>query len=281
MENSNKDLWDPEARKQCLRQWMKEEDKENKMVEIKRINLNNPAKDKVVNSKEEKSHVSYSEKTISEAHKILLQNVERDMGSEILNVLKNEKSETDNENKLHDCYLQSLKDNRISKDAYYLNIAKEVSSRGTCLRRNYGAVIVKNDEIVSTGYTGAPRGRVNCNVIGRCIRQERNVPSGERYEICRSVHAEMNAIISASRKDMIGATLYLYGWDVENNCEKKYPKPCTLCERMIINSGIKKVITLYETIYVEDLIDNDASYKDLNIASEAGGKRIYKKMLNY
>lgn len=247
MENSNKDLWDPEARKQCLRQWMKEEDKENKMNDLKRIDLDNPAKDKVVNS----------------------------------NMVENENTETDNENKLHNYYLQSLKDNRISKDAYYLNIAKEVSSRGTCLRRNYGAVIVKNDEIVSTGYTGAPRGRANCNAIGRCIRQERNVPSGERYEICRSVHAEMNAIISASRKDMIGATLYLYGWDVENNCEKKYPKPCTLCERMIINSGIKKVITPYETIYVEDLIDNDASYKDLNITSEAGGKRIYKKMLNY
>ena len=269
MENSNKDLWDPEARKQCLRQWMKEEDKENKMAELKRIDLNNLAKDKVVNS---------AEKAMREAHENASQNIDRAMEDEILKMVNNENIETYNENKLHGYYLQSLKDNRISKDAYYLNIAKEVSSRGTCLRRNYGAVIVKNDEIVSTGYTGAPRGRANCNAIGRCIRQERNVPSGERYEICRSVHAEMNAIISASRKDMIGATLYLYGWDVENNCEKKCPKPCTLCERMIINSGIKKVITPYETIYVEDLIDNDASYKDLDIVSEAGGKRIYKKM---
>jgi dCMP deaminase len=215
-----------------------------KMKLLKKLDLNNPGKNIVVNAEEEKS---------------------------------NEKSETDNENKSH-YYLQSLKDNRISKNAYYLNIAKEVSSRGTCLRRNYGAVIVKNDEIISTGYTGAPRGRANCNAIGRCIRQERNVPSGERYEICRSVHAEMNAIISASRQDMIGATLYLYGWDVENNCEKKNPKPCTLCERMIINSGIKKVITPYEVIYVEDFIDNDASYKDLDIVSEAGGERLYKKV---
>ena len=133
-------------------------------------------------------------------------------------------------------------DYRISKDEYYLNIAKQVASRGTCLRRNYGAVIVKNDEIISTGYTGAPRGRSNCNQLGRCIRQENKVPSGERYELCRSVHAEMNAIISASRDKMIGATLYLYGWDVENNCEKKNPTPCTLCKRMIINAGIEKVV---------------------------------------
>ena len=249
------------------------------MNELKRLDLNNPIKDKAVNAEGEKSWVSYAEKSMSEAHKIALQNIERDMEDEILKVIKNEKSEADDE-KLSHYYLQSLKDNRISKDAYYLNIAKEVASRGTCLRRNYGAVIVKNDEIISTGYTGAPRGRANCNAIGRCIRQERKVPSGERYEICRSVHAEMNAIISASRQDMIGATLYLYGWDVENTCEKKNPKPCTLCERMIINSGITKVVTPDETIYVSDLIDHDASYKDLDIVSEDGGKRVYKKVFN-
>ena len=136
-----------------------------------------------------------------------------------------------------------MSDDRVSKDVYYLNIAKQVAMRGTCLRRNYGAVIVKNDEIISTGYTGAPRGRMNCNVLGTCVRQENKVPSGERYELCRSVHAEMNAIISASRDKMLGSTLYLYGWDVENNCEKKAPKPCTICERLIINAGIEKVIT--------------------------------------
>jgi len=134
-------------------------------------------------------------------------------------------------------------DTRISKDEYYLNIAKEVATRGTCLRRNYGAVIVNNDEIVATGYTGAPRGRINCNELGRCVRIEQNIPSGQRYELCRSVHAEQNAIISCSRDKMIGATLYLYGWDVEHNCEKYEPKPCTLCERMIINAGIKEVVT--------------------------------------
>lgn len=162
-----------------------------------------------------------------------------------------------------------MSDNRISKDTYYLNIAKEVATRGTCLRRNYGAVIVKNDEIISTGYTGAPRGRINCNVLGHCYRIDNNIPSGQRYEACRSVHAEMNAIISASRDKMIGATLYLYGWDVENGCEKKNPKPCTLCERMIINAGIEKVITFnpdfngdtmepaIKIYYVKDYIDED------------------------
>lgn len=167
-------------------------------------------------------------------------------------------------------------DNRVSKDMYYLNIAKEVASRGTCLRRNYGAVIVKNDEIVSTGYTGAPRGRVNCNRLGHCVRIANKIPSGQRYEMCRSVHAEMNAIISAPRERMIGATLYLYGWDVEHNCEKKDPVPCTLCERMIINAGIEKVVTLnpdfngeyYEPLTkeykVSDYIENDTGLGTLD-----------------
>ena len=141
-------------------------------------------------------------------------------------------------------------DNRPSKDEYYLGFAKAAAIRGTCLRRNYGAVIVKNDEIISTGYTGAPRGRYNCNEIGRCIRMEKGVPSGQRYEMCRSVHAEMNAIISASRDKMIGATLYLYGWDVEHNCEKTDPVPCSLCERMIINAGIEEVVAL-NPLYTE------------------------------
>ena len=141
-------------------------------------------------------------------------------------------------------------DNRPSKDEYYLGFAKAAAIRGTCLRRNYGAVIVKNDEIVSTGYTGAPRGRYNCNEIGRCVRMEKGIPSGQRYEMCRSVHAEMNAIISASRDKMIGATLYLYGWDVEHNCEKTDPVPCSLCERMIINAGIEEVVAL-NPLYTE------------------------------
>ena len=102
---------------------------------------------------------------------------------------------------------------RIDKDNYYLNIAFEVARRGTCLRRNYGAVIVNRDEIISTGYTGSPRGADNCIDIGYCIRQELEVPSGERYELCRSVHAEMNALIHASRREVIGGSLYLVGFD--------------------------------------------------------------------
>lgn len=133
---------------------------------------------------------------------------------------------------------------RISKDNYYLNIASEVSRRGTCLRRNFGAVIVNNDEIVSTGYTGAPRGAKNCIDIGYCPRTESNIPSGERYELCRSVHAEMNALIHASRSEAIGGVMYLIGIDAATG--KPIPdgaEPCMLCKRVIINAGIEKVIT--------------------------------------
>lgn len=131
---------------------------------------------------------------------------------------------------------------RIPKKAYYLNIALECSKRGTCLRRNYGAVIVNNDQIISTGYTGAPRGRYNCSDLGKCKRQELNVRPGEHYELCRSVHAEMNAVIHASRCDMLGATIYINGFDV-NGAEIKNMFPCELCKRVIINAGISKVVT--------------------------------------
>lgn len=131
---------------------------------------------------------------------------------------------------------------RISKDQLYLNAADAVLGRATCLRRVYGAVIVKNDEIISTGYNGAPRGRQNCTDLKRCKREEMKVPSGERYELCRSVHAESNAIISASRKDMIDATLYLVGRDVKTGEKLKVSEPCSMCKRMIINAGIKEVV---------------------------------------
>lgn len=130
---------------------------------------------------------------------------------------------------------------RISKNEYYLGIAKAVAQRGTCLRRNYGAIIVKNDEIISTGYTGAPRGEANCNDLGVCERERLHIPSGQNYELCRSVHAEMNAIISAERKDMIGATLYLYGEDAKTG-EPIQAIPCSLCDRLIRNAGIREVI---------------------------------------
>ena len=136
-----------------------------------------------------------------------------------------------------------LSDNRISKDEYYLNIAKEVSMRGTCLRRCYGAVIVKDDTIISTGYTGAPRGFVNCNQIGKCIRQEQGIPPGQRYELCRSVHAEMNAIINASKNDMKDATLYVFGRLSGDDKPLEETTCCSMCIRNIVNSGIKTVIT--------------------------------------
>ncbi len=135
-------------------------------------------------------------------------------------------------------------ENRPSKDQYYLDIAKEVSQRSTCIRRRYGAIIVRDDQIVSTGYVGAPRGSPNCIDIGVCHRQKMNVPKGQRYELCRSVHAEMNAIINAARAgvSVLGGTLYLYGEDLENNGAIVEAGPCVLCKRAIINSGIKRVV---------------------------------------
>ena len=155
-------------------------------------------------------------------------------------------------------------DNRTSKQNYYLDIADAVLERSTCLRRKYGAIIVRNDEIISTGYNGAPRGRRNCSDIGECTREKLNIPSGERYELCRSVHAEANAIISASRRDMIGATIYLVGRDAKTNELLKEAMSCTMCKRQIINAGIEKIVirtgpTEYRTIPVSDWIENDDS----------------------
>lgn len=132
--------------------------------------------------------------------------------------------------------------NRISKDDYYLDIAKDASRRSTCLRRCYGAVIVKNGEIIATGYNGAPRGRCNCCDRGYCEREKLQIPPGQRYELCRSVHAEMNAIISAARRDMLGATLYLNGVDGKTGEQLKFSEPCDMCKRVIINAGIEEVI---------------------------------------
>ena len=131
---------------------------------------------------------------------------------------------------------------RKDKTNYYLDIADTVLNRSTCLRRKYGAIIVLNDEIVSTGYNGAPRGRKNCIDLQYCTRESLNIPSGERYELCRSVHAEANAIISAARKTMIGGTLYLAGRDSKTNDILPDATPCSMCRRLIINSGINKVV---------------------------------------
>ncbi len=144
---------------------------------------------------------------------------------------------------------------RPGKEDYYLNIAKDVSTRATCLRRRFGAVIVKNDEIISTGYCGAPRGAPNCCDIGICERQRLNIPSGERYELCRSVHAEANAIISPSRDRLIGSTLYLYGENVDDG-SMAVSRPCQMCRRLIINAGIEKVVSRNpEGFAVEDVKD--------------------------
>ena len=131
---------------------------------------------------------------------------------------------------------------RMTKDEYYLSIALKISERSTCLRRQYGAVIVNNDEIISTGYNGSPRGEKNCIDINYCERQSLNIPSGERYELCCAVHAEQNAIISASRKEMIGSTLYLAGKNVENNLELTSATPCKICSKFIKNSGIREIV---------------------------------------
>ena len=153
---------------------------------------------------------------------------------------------------------------RVDKNNYYLDMAEAALERSTCLRRKWGAVIVKDDDIISTGYNGAPRGRKNCSDIGTCIREELNIPRGERYELCRSVHAEQNAIIAASRKDMIGSILYLVGVDAKTNKYVENSMPCSMCKRFIINSGINKIIirdtkTKYREIEVNDLIVNDDS----------------------
>lgn len=153
---------------------------------------------------------------------------------------------------------------RRDKENYYLDIAEAVASRGTCLRRNFGAIIVKNDQILSTGYTGAPRGRKNCSDLGFCLREKMNVPRGQRYELCRSVHAEANAIISAARSEMIGATLYLVGKEARTGELVPDANSCSMCKRLIINAGISRVIVrnthdTFTTVLVEDWVDNDAS----------------------
>lgn len=134
---------------------------------------------------------------------------------------------------------------RRDKVNYYLDLAKMVSQRSTCLRRHYGAVIVKNDEVISTGYVGAPRGRQNCTDLGECIRVKMEIPRGERYELCRSVHAEANAIISASRDKMLGSALYLTGVEAETGEYVKNSCCCSMCKRLVINAGI-------ETVYIRD-----------------------------
>ena len=182
---------------------------------------------------------------------------------EIKKVLKEEYHfDYDNNTSLDDKVPADSAVDRISKHEYYLKIAEAVSLRGTCLRRKFGAIIVKDDRIVSTGYVGAPRGRINCCDRGKCYRMEHNVPSGQRYELCRSTHAEMNAIIQASPEEMKYATLYLVG--IENDGSYTNADCCSMCKRVIINSGINTVIARqadgsFKKIHVTEWVNNDDS----------------------
>jgi len=164
---------------------------------------------------------------------------------------------------------------RPSKDQYYLNIAREVCRRGTCLRRQYGAVIVKDDQIISTGYAGAPRGVANCVDLGVCLREELEVPPGERYELCRSVHAEMNAVLHAARERTLGSVMYLFGLEVGTGLPTANPEPCLLCRRVIINAGIERVVVQpagqgLKNLYPADWIEEEnQEAKRLMAAREA------------
>ena len=159
---------------------------------------------------------------------------------------------------------------RISKENYYLDIAQTVLERATCLRRVYGAIIVKNDEIISTGYNGAPRGRANCVDLGFCSREAMQVPRGERYELCRSVHAEANAIISASRRDMVGGTIYLVGRDAQTGRLLNDATSCPMCRRMVINAGLSRVVirrteTEFDVVDVQEWVEEDDLLSPVNI----------------
>lgn len=151
---------------------------------------------------------------------------------------------------------------RTDKENYYLDMAQATLSRATCLRRKYGVVIVKHDEIISTGYNGAPRGRKNCSDLNFCTRAEQMIPSGERYELCRSVHAEANAIISASRNELLGSTLYMVCVDPNTNQLISGSSSCLMCRRLVINAGISRVViretaTEFSVVSVDDWVGED------------------------
>ena len=153
---------------------------------------------------------------------------------------------------------------RVSKHNYYLDIAQTVAERSTCLRKKYGAIIVKDDSIISTGYNGAPRGRKNCSDLNFCMREKLQIPRGERYEMCRSVHSEANAIIAAPRDQMLGATLYMACVDPKSGELVGDVTSCMMCKRMVINAGISKVVLRdtkddYRSVDVQEWIDDDDS----------------------
>ena len=153
---------------------------------------------------------------------------------------------------------------RVSKHNYYLDIAETVAERCTCMRKKFGAIIVKDDVIVSTGYNGAPRGRQNCSDLNCCMRDKLNIPRGKRYELCRSVHAEANAIIAAARERMLGATIYMACVDSKTNELVAGTNSCMMCKRLVINAGISRIIVRdtredFRIIEVQSWIDDDDS----------------------
>ena len=153
---------------------------------------------------------------------------------------------------------------RVSKENYYLDIAQTVAERGTCMRRQFGAIIVKDDVIISTGYNGAPRGRQHCTDINYCIRDHLKIPRGERYELCRSVHAEANAIIAAPRDRMLGSTLYMVCVNPIDGSLYSGTSSCMMCKRLVINAGIETIVIRdtkdeYRVIKVADWVENDDS----------------------
>jgi dCMP deaminase len=157
---------------------------------------------------------------------------------------------------------------RRDKTNYYLDIAEVVSERGTCIRRRFGAVIVKHDEIISTGYVGAARGLKNCCELEFCKREKLQIPSGQRYEMCRSVHAEQNAVISASRQELLNSTLYLVCKDYKTGELTAGTEPCQMCKRVLINAGVSEVYVrdtadTYRKILVQSWIENDDPYADV------------------
>jgi dCMP deaminase len=163
---------------------------------------------------------------------------------------------------------------RVSEDQYYLNIAREVAGRATCLRRKFGAVLVKNKQIISTGYCGAPRGTANCCDLGRCLREELGARKGEHYEWCRSVHGEANAIIHASRLEMMGGTLYLVGLEAGSGAIVEDAEPCRMCKRMIINAGIEEVVVQAGAGTIRRLAVSDWARNNLGELREEDGRLV-------
>ena len=170
--------------------------------------------------------------------------------------------------------------NRPSKYEHYLHLARVLAERGTCLRRNYGAIIVNNDEIVSTGYTGTPRGVKNCCDIGKCHREMLGCKPDERYDLCKSVHAEQNAIISAARRDMIGGTMFLAGLQASDLSTISDTPPCYICQRFIINAGLKSVVIEISPSFGAELDSRrylQVPWKEISVSSFAIGMTLTRE----